>query len=181
MPALRRISTWAMWSCTRCRQMMPTTIFFSRLTIIWQAIRMNCWCVMAIFCAIWCAASWAHRRMPGQISTFSTAGFRLCALTKMRCERSCRTTAPTTSRTNTGPKCNMVSVVLETAPAGVDILALREGLRAFNVTSVPELLSLPGDDFNVVAYNERGEIIGGAVVEADLGWLFVDTLWVADE
>lgn len=67
---------------------------------------------------------------------------------------------------------------LDTAPSDDSVESIRTGLRRFNITTVPELLNLPGDDFNVLAFDAHGNIAGGAIAEADLGWLFVDTLWV---
>jgi GNAT superfamily N-acetyltransferase len=67
-----------------------------------------------------------------------------------------------------------------TTPSQADMQTVRDGLIRYNLAQVPALLTLPHDDFCVVLRDASGAIIGGAIGEFDWGWLFVDTLWVAD-
>jgi len=67
-----------------------------------------------------------------------------------------------------------------TTPMQEDMQTIRDGLSASNVAKVPELLQLPHDDVIVVLRDDSGAIIGGGIGEFDWGYLFVDTLWVAD-
>lgn len=70
------------------------------------------------------------------------------------------------------------TISLENSPHPNDVAALRGGLRLYNLVHVPELTKLPAPDIAVVARDDRGNIIGGAVANADWGWLFVDIVWV---
>lgn len=67
---------------------------------------------------------------------------------------------------------------LDSPPKAITGL-LKAGLAAYNLTQVPELVSLSDDKFIVVARDDTGEIIGGVSAEFDFGWMFVDILWVA--
>lgn len=66
-------------------------------------------------------------------------------------------------------------------PTPNQVRAIRAGLSAYNVAQVPALTQLPSDSFNVIYRDDDGVISGGAVCEADWGYLFIDTLWTADE
>lgn len=62
-------------------------------------------------------------------------------------------------------------------PDAGDILAVRQGLSAYNLAIVPELADLPSDEF-LVALRENGEIIGGTVCNFDWGWLYFDNVFI---
>lgn len=70
-------------------------------------------------------------------------------------------------------------ISIENAPLAGDIKTLRRGLARFNIERVPALLDLPDGSFALVL-RDNGPILGGAVADFDWGWVFVDTLWVAD-
>lgn len=63
-------------------------------------------------------------------------------------------------------------------PAKSDLNAVRQGLIAYNLATVPAIANLPRADLAVVARDETGDIIGGCAGEIDWGWLFIDSIWV---
>ncbi|MCU0512458.1 MAG: GNAT family N-acetyltransferase [Anaerolineae bacterium] len=64
-------------------------------------------------------------------------------------------------------------------PSTALLATLRAAVQAHSLAQHPALATLPGRAFNVVARADDGELAGGAVVEVDAGWHFLDTLWVA--
>lgn len=62
------------------------------------------------------------------------------------------------------------------SPSKDDIAVIRLGLSEYNVAQVPELISLPDEEF-IVFIRENGKIVAGAVCEFDWGWLFLDVVW----
>lgn len=72
----------------------------------------------------------------------------------------------------------MPKITLEINPLQADIQVLRDGLTAYNVAKVPQLLDLPGGDVAIIARGPNKQVIGGAIGEYSWGWLYIDTLWV---
>ncbi len=73
-------------------------------------------------------------------------------------------------------------IVDDILPTAEDLTQLRSHLKADNRRRAPDLLALDGQqDMCVAAYDERGVLIGGVIGEAESGWLYIDTIWVASE
>lgn len=70
------------------------------------------------------------------------------------------------------------TILLDNNPNPADIAAVRAGLRQYNLAHVPELAQLPAPEIAIVARDEQGGIIGGAVGNGDWGWFFPDVVWV---
>jgi GNAT superfamily N-acetyltransferase len=71
-------------------------------------------------------------------------------------------------------------IVEDILPSGESLMQLRNNLKADNRRRAPELTKLDSlQDMCVSAYDEHGILIGGVVGEAELGWLYIDTIWVA--
>lgn len=75
----------------------------------------------------------------------------------------------------------MATITLEDNPYNNDVQVLRDGLSAYNVARVPQLLSQPRGDVAIIARGDNKQVIGGAIGEYDWGWLYIDTLWVDDD
>jgi GNAT superfamily N-acetyltransferase len=73
----------------------------------------------------------------------------------------------------------MLTLTVDPNPPAEKIRQIRYGLLAYNMQQAPHLLDLPLEDLVAAAYAPDGTLIGGAVGEADWGWLYVDSLWVA--
>ncbi len=65
---------------------------------------------------------------------------------------------------------------LITKPSTQHIATVRTGLSNYNISQVPELLTLPDEEFLVIM-RESGQIVAGAVCEFDWGYLYFDTVW----
>lgn len=74
----------------------------------------------------------------------------------------------------------MVTVCIEYDPPSPKIDKLRARLHQFNLAQMPQIAQLPGKDICVAAVDAEHDLIGGVNGEADLGWLYVDSLWVAE-
>lgn len=61
-------------------------------------------------------------------------------------------------------------------PSPDDIDAVREGLSAYNLAQVPELMMLPDEEFNVVLQDNH-QVVAGAICNFDWGCLYFDTVW----
>jgi len=73
-------------------------------------------------------------------------------------------------------------IVEDILPSGDSLMELRNNLKADNRRRAPDLLRLDSQqDICVSAYDEQGIMVGGVVGEAELGWLYIDTIWVASE
>jgi N-acetylglutamate synthase-like GNAT family acetyltransferase len=70
-----------------------------------------------------------------------------------------------------------MQITLNNSPSYSEIHQIRQGLSAYNVAKVPELVDLPSDEF-VVVLREGGKIIGGTVCSFDWGWLYFDNVYV---
>ncbi len=69
-----------------------------------------------------------------------------------------------------------VSVQISTDPQATSGV-VSEGLRAFNRSFLGDYASEP---IAVEVCDEGGDIIGGAVGVIQLGWLFIDVLWIPE-
>lgn len=72
------------------------------------------------------------------------------------------------------------SIDFEATPNSDDVQAVRDGLSAYNVKRVPNLLDLPDDEIAIFVRDEQGTIQGGIVGEMDWGMMYVDLLWLND-
>jgi GNAT superfamily N-acetyltransferase len=71
-------------------------------------------------------------------------------------------------------------IVEDILPGGDDLMQLRNNLKADNRRRAPDLRKLDmQQDMCVTAYDEQGIMVGGVVGEAELGWLYIDTIWVS--
>lgn len=71
-------------------------------------------------------------------------------------------------------------IVEDILPSGEALMQLRNNLKADNRRRAPDLLKLDSQqDMCVSAYDEQGIMIGGVIGEAELGWLYIDTIWVS--
>jgi GNAT superfamily N-acetyltransferase len=70
-----------------------------------------------------------------------------------------------------------MEIIINHSPSYSEIHQIRQGLSAYNVAKVPELVDLPSDEF-VVVLRENGKIIGGTVCSFDWGWLYFDNVYV---
>lgn len=66
------------------------------------------------------------------------------------------------------------------SPSADDMDIIRQGLIVYNRVHHPALNDLEKREFAVIARDDSGVMIGGAVGEIDWGWLYLDTLWVAE-
>lgn len=73
----------------------------------------------------------------------------------------------------------MPGLTLSLAPAtDAELASVGDRLREYNATQVGP----PGySPLHVLLRDEAGEVAGGALGDVYLGWLFVRTLWIADE
>ena len=67
---------------------------------------------------------------------------------------------------------------MNTSPNEKEIKYIRESLNQFNKEIV-------GDDghkpFNIVEYDENGDVIGGILGGTYWGWMYIDILWVQED
>lgn len=71
-------------------------------------------------------------------------------------------------------------IVEDILPGSEALSHLLRNLKAENRRRAPDLIRLDTQkDVCVSAYDETGTMIGGVVGEAELGWLYIDTIWVA--
>lgn len=71
-------------------------------------------------------------------------------------------------------------IVEDILPSGEALMQLRNNLKADNRRIAPDLITLDSQqDICVTAYDAQGIMVGGVVGEAELGWLYIDTIWVS--
>lgn len=71
-------------------------------------------------------------------------------------------------------------IVVDHRPTAELVAVLRQMLAAYNLAQLPELARLPHEEYAALWHDEAGAILGGVIAELYWGWLYVDTVWVAD-